>query len=108
MMSGQQGGASEAPHFEHDANAQLVKMANAIGNFFHGETDREVAIAGVANHMRSFWTKRMRQKLLAYVDAGGAGLTDLTRDGFLTLERPATVHALATTPAHPTPGGDAG
>jgi formate dehydrogenase subunit delta len=107
-MSSPQGGASEAPHFEHDANAQLVKMANAIGNFFHGETDHEIAIAGIANHIRSFWTKRMRQKLLAYIDGGGTELTDLTRVGFLRLERPTTVHALATTPAHPAPGGDAG
>jgi formate dehydrogenase subunit delta len=73
-------------HFEHDTSAQLVKMANAIGSFFHGEPDREAALAGISNHIDKFWTKRMRKKLAAYIQGGGVELTDLTREAFLRLK----------------------
>ena len=49
----------------------LVQMANDIGNFFRSEPNRQVAVDGVANHINKFWTKRMRQKLLGYVQHGG-------------------------------------
>jgi formate dehydrogenase subunit delta len=55
----------------------IVQMANDIGNFFRAETDRQVAIAGISNHINKFWTRRMRQKLLEYVQHGGNELDEL-------------------------------
>jgi formate dehydrogenase subunit delta len=55
----------------------IVQMANDIGNFFRAETDRQVAIAGISNHINKFWTRRMRQKLLDHVAHGGEGLDEL-------------------------------
>ena len=57
----------------------IVQMANDIGNFFRAETDRQVAIAGISNHINKFWTRRMRQKLLEYVQHGGDELDELPR-----------------------------
>ena len=63
----------------------LVKMANDIGNFFRAEPVREDAIAGIANHMARYWTKRMRSKLAAHLQAGDAALDDLPREAFRRL-----------------------
>jgi formate dehydrogenase subunit delta len=58
----------------------LVKMANDIGNFFRAEPDREDAIAGIANHISKYWTKRMRDKLSAHLrHEGDASLDELPR-----------------------------
>ncbi|MFL6601741.1 MAG: formate dehydrogenase subunit delta [Steroidobacteraceae bacterium] len=54
-------------------------MANDIGNFFRAEPDRQVALAGISNHINKFWTRRMRQKLLEYVQHGGNELDELPR-----------------------------
>jgi formate dehydrogenase subunit delta len=84
---------------QHEAAGQLVRMANDIGNFFRSEPDREDAIAGIAKHIDSFWTKAMRRKLAAH---GEEGLDDLPREA---LRRLATRVAPAATPP---PGGDSG
>ena len=52
-------------------------MANDIGNFFRSETDRQVALDGISNHINKFWTRRMRQRLLEYVQHGGNELDEL-------------------------------
>ena len=52
---------------------KLVRMANQIADFFAPYSGEE-AIAGVEQHIRSFWTPRMREELLAFADAGGKGL----------------------------------
>ena len=44
------------------------------------ETDRTVAVDGVASHLKRFWDPRMRKEIVAYVDGGGAGLMDLVRE----------------------------
>jgi formate dehydrogenase subunit delta len=80
----------------------LVDMANDIGNFFRAQPKREDAIAGIANHIRSFWTRRMREKLIGHVQHGDDGLDPLPREALLYLsEHP------AFKPKQP-PGGDAG
>jgi formate dehydrogenase subunit delta len=62
----------------HGGAEHLVKMANDIGDFFRAEPVREDAVAGIANHIAKFWTKRMRDKLSAEVKRGGdAGLDEL-------------------------------
>jgi formate dehydrogenase subunit delta len=72
---------------EHGGAQQLVKMANDIGNFFRAEPVREDAVAGIANHIAKFWTKRMRQKLTAH---GEGGLDELPREAMRRLaEQPA-------------------
>jgi formate dehydrogenase subunit delta len=52
---------------------KLVRMANQIADFFVPYSEQE-AVAGVREHIRSFWTPRMREELLAFADAGGKGL----------------------------------
>jgi formate dehydrogenase subunit delta len=80
----------------------LVHMANDIGNFFRGQQQRDIAIAGIANHMKSFWTRRMREKLLSQLEHGEDGLDELP------------LEALRFLAGHPgfkakqQPGGDAG
>jgi formate dehydrogenase subunit delta len=83
----------------HDAGEHLVQMANDIGNFFRAEPDREEAIAGIAKHIASFWTKSMRRKIAAH---GEEGLDELPREALRRLV--ATAAPVAT---HP-PGRDAG
>jgi formate dehydrogenase subunit delta len=57
----------------------LVRMANNIAAFFNADPDRDAAVAGVANHIRSFWEARMKKAILAYDAQGGEGLDDLVR-----------------------------
>ena len=52
---------------------KLVRMANQIADFFVPYPDAE-AVAGVREHIRSFWTPGMREELLAFFAAGGVGL----------------------------------
>ena len=52
---------------------KLVRRANQIADFFAPYPERE-AVAGVEQHIRSFWTPGMRKELLAFADAGGKGL----------------------------------
>jgi formate dehydrogenase subunit delta len=80
----------------------LVQMANDIGNFFRSEPKREDAIAGIANHIAKFWTPRMREKLLAHIDAHGPdGLDELPRAAISDL----AAHVAAKARPEP-PGGD--
>jgi formate dehydrogenase subunit delta len=71
----------------HDSAEQLVRMANDIGNFFRAEPDREDAIAGIAKHIGSFWTKSMRRKIAAH---GDAGLDELPREALRRLASQST------------------
>ncbi len=54
----------------------MVHMANQIAKFF-ASYPHEEAVAGVADHLKKFWEKRMREQLLAYVASGGGGLHEL-------------------------------
>ncbi|NNM57701.1 formate dehydrogenase subunit delta [Acidocella sp.] len=54
---------------------KLVYMANQIAKFFVHKNDDE-AIAGIAEHIKSFWEKRMLTEIYAYLDADGTGLDD--------------------------------
>ena len=80
----------------------LAKMANDIGNFFRAKAKREDAVAGIANHISSFWTRRMRDKLIAQMQKGDVGLDELPLEAMRRLaEQP------APKPDH-SAGGDAG
>jgi formate dehydrogenase subunit delta len=93
-----------AAHGEGEGGAgHLVKMANDIGDFFRAEPEREDAIAGIANHITKFWTKRMREKLNSHLKQDGdAALDELPREAVRRL----AVHQVA--PQKEPPGGDAG
>jgi formate dehydrogenase subunit delta len=73
----------------HSSQPSLVKMANDIGHFFRAEPKREDAIAGIANHISKYWTRRMREKLLAEVQSGDAGLEELPREALKILQNAA-------------------
>jgi formate dehydrogenase subunit delta len=81
----------------------LAQMANDIGNFFRAQAKREDAVAGIANHISSFWTRRMRDKLITQMQKGDVGLDELPLEA---LRRLAEQHP-ATKPQQTT-GGDAG
>jgi formate dehydrogenase subunit delta len=88
---------------EHGGAAHLVKMANDIGDFFRAEPQREDAIAGIANHIVKFWTKRMREKLDSHLKKDGdAALNELPREAVRRLSRN------QVPPQKELPGGDAG
>ena len=52
---------------------KLVRMANQIEDFFRPYPD-DKAIVGIQEHIRSFWTPKMRKELAAYAAAGGKGI----------------------------------
>jgi formate dehydrogenase subunit delta len=54
---------------------KLQRMANDIARNLAALGDG--APAAIAEHLRQFWTPRMRAELLALVDAGGDGLEPL-------------------------------
>jgi len=66
---------------------RLVDMVNDIANFFHSEPDHTLAVAGVAGHLRRYWEPRMRKQIIAHVEAGGHGLSELGREGVQQLAR---------------------
>lgn len=61
--------------------ANLVRMANRIGDFFAAMPERDEALAGIADHIRKFWEPRMRRQLLAAMAQGEAGeLQEIVRE----------------------------
>ncbi len=80
----------------------LARMANDIGDFFRAQTKRDDAVAGIANHIASFWTRRMRDKLIAEMQRGDAGLDDLPLEALRWLAAQPAVKPI------PSAGGDAG
>lgn len=57
----------------------MIHNANQIALNF-AAFPREEAIAGVADHLRKFWERRMRRQLVEYAEAGGKGLHELVRE----------------------------
>jgi formate dehydrogenase subunit delta len=56
---------------------KLVRMANQIAQFFMSQPHDD-AVAGVVDHLRSFWTPKMRRQIADHAAAGGADLDPLT------------------------------
>jgi formate dehydrogenase subunit delta len=56
---------------------KLVRMANQIGQFFQSQP-HDAAVAGIVDHLSSFWTPKMRRQIADHAAAGGAGLDPLT------------------------------
>lgn len=49
--------------------ANLIRMANRIGDFFAAMPERDEALQGIAEHIKKFWEPRMRRQLLMALDA---------------------------------------
>lgn len=64
----------------------LVQMANDIGAFFRSNPDHDAAVVEISNHIKSFWTPRMRKKLIADMNGTDEKLDDLPREALLLLE----------------------
>lgn len=77
----------------------LVKMANEIGSFFAAGNDDATAAGLIADHLRRFWDPRMRRQIAAYVEGGGAGLSDRTRAAVKLLAESAVADGLPARPA---------
>jgi formate dehydrogenase subunit delta len=86
---------------EHSSVAHLVHMANDIGNFFSAQP-RDDAILGIANHLKSYWSPRMRAILTGELEHGVEGLDELPCEALRLLKDRADFRAVQ--PA----GGDAG
>lgn len=65
---------------------KLIRMANQIAAFFRAYPEAE-AIAGIRDHIMSFWTPRMRETLLAHLEKDGAGLDGLTAKALQTFRK---------------------
>ena len=46
---------------------QLLTMANQIGDFFKAYPDEEQAKQDIAQHLKRFWTLKMRQQIIAHI-----------------------------------------
>jgi formate dehydrogenase subunit delta len=68
---------SEGAHSQ-ESGEHLVQMVNDIGNYFRPQ-GREEAVAGIATHIKRYWSPRMRQKLNAYLAQGHGGLDEWPR-----------------------------
>jgi formate dehydrogenase subunit delta len=51
---------------------KTIRMANQIATFFKSQGEDE-AVAGVADHINSFWEPRMRTQLLEMLETGASG-----------------------------------
>ena len=65
---------------------RLVYMANQIGKFFASQGP-DVAVSGIAEHIRKFWEPRMREAIFAHLDTGGAGLDPAVRQALESLRQ---------------------
>jgi len=65
----------------------MVHNANQIALYF-AAYPREEAIAGVADHIKKFWERRMRQQLNEYIAHGGGGLHELVLEAVKRLNVP--------------------
>ena len=64
----------------------LFYMANQIATFFESQGDRNSAVAGVAGHIKDFWSPAMRREALALLEQSPAvGLSDIARAAILSL-----------------------
>ncbi len=64
---------------------RLVYMANQIGKFFASQGPDE-AVAGTVDHILKFWDPRMREGIVAHLDAGGDGLDPNVREAVTQLK----------------------
>lgn len=66
----------------------LIRMANQIADFFQPYSEDE-AIEGIAGHIRSFWEPRMREGILAVLEARPDALKPVVAAALRKLSEPA-------------------
>ena len=66
--------------------ANLIRMANRIGEYFDALPDREEALESAATHIQKSWEPRMRIALLGFLDQHADGQADDVRLHALMLE----------------------
>ena len=76
----------------HGSAEHLIAMANDIADYFRAQ-GRDAAIAGIANHIKRYWTPRMQAKLNAYLAQGHGGLDELPRAAIERLKAAETSHS---------------
>ncbi|MCB1756586.1 MAG: formate dehydrogenase subunit delta [Gammaproteobacteria bacterium] len=59
--------------------SHLIAMINQIAANNAWRDDSEEAAASVATHVRKFWARPMKEQLLGYLEEGGSGLSELSR-----------------------------
>ena len=65
-------------HTPASAIDKLARMANQIALAFRAEP-HDAAVADVADHIRKFWTPKMRRDIGAHLAEGGAKLDPLAK-----------------------------
>jgi formate dehydrogenase subunit delta len=63
----------------------MVHRANQIALFFAAYPHEE-AVAGVLDHLKRFWERRMKDQIIAYVAQGGKGLHELVLEAVKRLQ----------------------
>jgi formate dehydrogenase subunit delta len=64
---------------------RMVHDANQIAQYF-ASYPREEALAGILDHLKKFWERRMRQQIIDYVACGGGGLHELAAEAVRRLD----------------------
>lgn len=65
---------------------KLITMANQIGKFFTPQRRIADPAAAILNHIERFWDPRMRDAIVAHLEAGGAGLDPPVREAVVRLQ----------------------
>ena len=65
---------------------KLVRMANQIAqNFDTG--DQAAAVAGVLDHITRFWTLDMKKQIIAHLNEGKTGLSEIAETAISELSK---------------------
>jgi formate dehydrogenase subunit delta len=86
----------------------LVHMANDIGAFFRANPDHDAAVVAISNHIMSFWTPKMRKKLIADMDGVDEKLDELPKEALRLLKEHPDFKPRQFPEGGPEGGGDAG
>lgn len=54
----------------------MISMANQIAANLPHDQSQEECDKAVANHLKRFWSRGMKQQIRDHLSAGGAGLSD--------------------------------
>jgi formate dehydrogenase subunit delta len=68
----------------HGKIEKFARMANQIGDYYASQPPEEAA-AGVALHIKKFWTPKMIAETIEGLDAGKLSLNATTARGFAIL-----------------------
>jgi formate dehydrogenase subunit delta len=70
-----------------NTDEKLIYMANQIAAFFAAQGEAR-AVPAVADHIRKFWTPKMRRKLVNLSEAGHVALDALVCQAVRLIGRP--------------------